>query len=432
MPIEILMPTLSPTMKEGNLANWTKKEGDKIKAGEVIAEIETDKATMEVEAVDAGILAKIIVPAGSENVAVNSLIALIIEEGESLESVKNYQIKQPESNQLNQNQEASKISVQNHNQANSSQENKPSLIENSSISSAIDNSSKIKASPLAKRIAENNNLKLSTIAHLGSGPSGRIIKDDVLNALKSKPNLALGVNRNPQEFTAIKNSNIRKVIARRLLESKQTVPHFYLSCELNIDKMLEMRASMNSVANIDGNEKPAYKISVNDLIIKASAMALNKVPNANSSWSDESLLLFNNVDISVAVAITSSVKVKWPSARYELRWDVESSKWLIYFNDKPKLAASGLHLYADTAIIQIVSITPSIYGDKFGEITPFSKTTGSGKAVLLRDGFAYPVDWQRNLESDVTSWRSADGKDVKFKAGKIWILLTDKPPVLAP
>ena len=133
-----------------------------------------------------------------------------------------------------------------------------------------------------------------------------------------------------------------------------------------------------------------------------------------------------------AVAITSSVKVKWPSARYELRWDVESSKWLIYFNDKPKLAASGLHLYADTAIIQIVSITPSIYGDKFGEITPFSKTTGSGKAVLLRDGFAYPVDWQRNLESEVTSWRSADGKDVKFKAGKIWILLTDKPPVLAP
>ena len=133
-----------------------------------------------------------------------------------------------------------------------------------------------------------------------------------------------------------------------------------------------------------------------------------------------------------AVAFTSSVKVKWPSAKYELRWDVESSKWLIYFNDKPKLAASGLHLYADTAIIQIVSITPSIYGDKFGEITPFSKTTGSGKAVLLRDGFAYPVDWQRNLESDVTSWRSADGKDVKFKAGKIWILLTDKPPVLAP
>ncbi len=132
------------------------------------------------------------------------------------------------------------------------------------------------------------------------------------------------------------------------------------------------------------------------------------------------------------VAITSSVKVKWPSARYELRWDVESSKWLIYFNDKPKLAASGIHLYADTAIIQIVSITPSIYGDKFGEITPFSKTTGSGKAVLLRDGFAYPVDWQRNLESDVTSWRTADGKDVKFKAGKIWILLTDKPPVLAP
>ena len=133
-----------------------------------------------------------------------------------------------------------------------------------------------------------------------------------------------------------------------------------------------------------------------------------------------------------ALTMTSSVKVKWPSARYELRWDLESSKWLIYFNDKPKLAASGLHLYADTAIIQLVSIQPSIYGDKFGEITPLSKTTGSGKAILLRDGFAYPIDWKRNLESDVTSWRDADGKDVKFKPGKTWILLTDKQPVLTP
>lgn len=302
MPIEILMPALSPTMKEGNLATWLKKEGDKIKAGEVIAEIETDKATMEVEAVDAGILAKIIVPAGTENVAVNSLIALIIEEGETLESIKNYQVKQPENNKSNNNQEANKASGKSHNQANSNQENKPFIAENSSINSAIDNSSKIKASPLAKRIAEQNNFSLANIANTGSGPSGRIVKDDVLNAIKSG-NKNFGVRRNPQEFTAVKNSNIRKVIARRLLESKQNVPHFYLSCELNIDKMLEVRASMNSVADIDKNEKPAYKISVNDLIIKACAMALNKVPNANSSWSDESLLLFNNVDISVAVAI---------------------------------------------------------------------------------------------------------------------------------
>ena len=302
MPIEILMPALSPTMKEGNLATWIKKEGDKIKAGEVIAEIETDKATMEVEAVDAGILAKIIVPAGTENVAVNSLIALIIEEGETLESIKNYQVKQPENNKSNNNQEANKASGQSHNQANSNQENKPSITENSSINSAIDNSSKIKASPLAKRIAEQNNFSLANIANTGSGPSGRIVKDDVLNAIKSG-NKNFGVRRSPQEFTAVKNSNIRKVIARRLLESKQNVPHFYLSCELNIDKMLEVRASMNSVADIDKNEKPAYKISVNDLIIKACAMALNKVPNANCSWSDESLLLFNNVDISVAVAI---------------------------------------------------------------------------------------------------------------------------------
>ncbi len=294
MPIEILMPALSPTMKEGNLANWTKKEGDKIKAGEVIAEIETDKATMEVEAVDAGILAKIIVPAGSENVAVNSLIALIIEEGESLESVKNYQIKQPESNQLNQNQEASKISVQNHNQANSSQENKPSLIENSSISSAIDNSSKIKASPLAKRIAALEGISLSNI--MGSGPHGRIIKNDVLSAAKSSKG---SIRRDKEEYCLVPNNNMRKVIAKRLLESKLTVPHFYLSIECVMDSVLNVRAQIN--ANFESDKDK--RLSVNDFIILACGKALKEVPAANASWTDSAIMLYNNVDISVAVAI---------------------------------------------------------------------------------------------------------------------------------
>ena len=129
---------------------------------------------------------------------------------------------------------------------------------------------------------------------------------------------------------------------------------------------------------------------------------------------------------------TAVAKVKWPSAKYELRWDSTNEKWLIYFNEKPNMAANGEHLYADTAIIQIVSITPSIYGDKFGEITPFSKTTGSGKAVMLRDGFSYQLSWQRNLETDVTTWMSQDGGVANFKPGRTWIFLTDKAPVLTP
>ena len=129
---------------------------------------------------------------------------------------------------------------------------------------------------------------------------------------------------------------------------------------------------------------------------------------------------------------TAVAKVKWPSAKYELRWDSTNEKWLIYFNEKPNMAANGDHLYADTAIIQIVSITPSIYGDKFGEITPFSKTTGSGKAVMLRDGFSYQISWQRNLETDVTTWMSEDGGVANFKPGRTWIFLTDKAPVLTP
>ena len=129
---------------------------------------------------------------------------------------------------------------------------------------------------------------------------------------------------------------------------------------------------------------------------------------------------------------TAIAKIKWPSAKYELRWDSTNEKWLIYFNEKPNMAANGEQLYADTAIIQIVSITPSIYGDKFGEITPFSKTTGSGKAVMLRDGLSYQISWQRNLETDLTTWKSEDGGVANFKPGRTWIFLTDKAPVLTP
>jgi pyruvate dehydrogenase E2 component (dihydrolipoamide acetyltransferase) len=292
MPIEILMPALSPTMKEGNLAKWVKKEGDKIKAGEVIAEIETDKATMEVEAVDEGTLGKILIAEGTENVAVNSCIALILEDGEDKKALENY----ASANASKKVEEVQKVEEK---KSTPIADNSAILTQNPSKNSS--DSNLVKASPLAKRIAKEEGVILSQIA--GSGPRGRIIKDDVLGFVKNGGSRQGVVHRNPQEFYAVKNNNVRKVIAKRLLESKQNVPHFYLSCEFKIDKLNELRHALNEVAELDENGNPSYKISVNDLIIKATAMALKKVPEANSSWSDEAILIYNNVDISMAVAI---------------------------------------------------------------------------------------------------------------------------------
>lgn len=271
-------------MKEGNLAKWVKKEGDKIKAGDVIAEIETDKATMEVEAVDEGTLGKILVAEGTENIPVNSCIALLLDKGEDKKSLENYSAKSAAVAPKKEEKIISAPAISHHQPATSNQQ-----------------SSAFKASPLAKRIAKEEGVSLSGIS--GSGPHGRIIKEDVMDLISSGGGLPGKVRRNSQEFSAIKNNNIRKVIARRLLESKQNVPHFYLSCELKIDKLQELRAALNEVAPQDEKGNPAYKISVNDLIIKATAMALKKVPEANSAWSEEAILLYNNIDISMAVAI---------------------------------------------------------------------------------------------------------------------------------
>ena len=290
MPIEILMPALSPTMKEGNLAKWLKKEGDSVEAGEVIAEIETDKATMEVEAVDEGVLGKILISEGVENVAVNSLIALLLEDGEDKSELENYQASATQLAQENKQEEIKEEKLI------------PSSVEISVQNSQGQNSNdRIKASGLAKRIAAENNINLATLN--GSGPHGRIIRDDVLNANSSSLSAFGEVRRIEQEFSAVKNSNVRKVIARRLLESKQTVPHFYLSKDLQIDRLLELRKSINDLAPKNADGKPSYKISVNDLVIKAVALALKEVPEANSSWSDDAILLYNNVDVSVAVAV---------------------------------------------------------------------------------------------------------------------------------
>ncbi|HJD67400.1 MAG TPA: pyruvate dehydrogenase complex dihydrolipoamide acetyltransferase [Rickettsia endosymbiont of Bembidion lapponicum] len=291
MPIKLLMPALSPTMTEGNLARWLKKEGDKINPGEVIAEIETDKATMEVEAVDEGTLAKIIIPQGSQNVPVNSLIAVLIEEGEELSGIEEFIAKNnsnsPKKEEISK--PAETIAPQN-------------VKEENIATASNQNNIKVFASPLAKRLAKIQNVKLEEIK--GSGPHGRIIKQDVLShkggsrALNNKI-----VSRNPEEYRLVPNNNIRKIIAKRLLESKQTVPHFYLSIECNVDKLLDIREDINKSF---GDDKSA-KISVNDFIILAVAKALQEVPNANASWGDDAIRYYNNVDISVAVAIENGL-----------------------------------------------------------------------------------------------------------------------------
>ena len=169
-----------------------------------------------------------------------------------------------------------------------------------------------------------------------------------------------------------------------------------------------------------------------DMILKPDLLLERANANPKVRIETATASVFPFGDAPIGETNTAVAKVKWPSARYELRWDSTNEKWLIFFNEKPNMAANGEHLYADTAIIQIVSITPSIYGDKFGKITPFSKTTGSGKAVMLRDGFSYQIRWQRNLETDLTTWMSEDGGVANFKPGRTWIFLTDKAPVLTP
>lgn len=281
MPIKVLMPALSPTMTSGNLAKWIKKEGDKVKPGDVIAEIETDKATMEVESVDEGVLAKIVVPTGEQNVPVGSLIAVILEEGEDasiLDEIITSSVRETaslgeEQSPIKQSQSTSKVSL--------------SVTE-------IASSSRILASPLAKRIAADKGVDLSSIQ--GSGPYGRIIKSDVAHISSTSAKVA---RRNIKEYNLEPHSNIRRIIATRLVESKQNVPHFYLNVECMIDKLLETRRDINEMAADAAHQK----ISVNDFVIRACAMALKDVPHANASWDDSGVMFYNNVDVAVAVAI---------------------------------------------------------------------------------------------------------------------------------
>jgi pyruvate dehydrogenase E2 component (dihydrolipoamide acetyltransferase) len=285
MPIKILMPALSPTMTEGNLSKWFKKQGDKISAGEVIAEIETDKATMEVEAVDEGIIAKILVPEGAEGVPVNSLIAVLIEEDEKDADIDGFIAK-------NQSQPISAANVVS--EAIPAAKNIVSPVLPNSKEDNSKTKNRVFASPLAKRIAAIEGITLANI--VGSGPHGRIVKADVLAFEK---NISGMVRRNNEEYLLVPNNNMRKIIAKRLLESKLTVPHFYLSIECVMDDVLKLREQINATFADDKSKK----LSVNDFIILASAKALKDVPAANASWTDNAIMMYNNVDISVAVAI---------------------------------------------------------------------------------------------------------------------------------
>ena len=296
MATDILMPALSPTMTEGNLARWLKQEGERIKAGDVIAEIETDKATMEVEAVDEGILGRILVPAGTQGVKVNDVIAVLVEAGEAVPAAGAAPKAAPAA--VPAPAAPAPIAAA------------PVAIAPAPAAASGD---RVFASPLARRMAAQAGLDIGQIA--GSGPNGRIVKADVDAALSRGPAPApvatvpapaaaprpVAPVAITAPHTAVPNSSIRKVIARRLAESKATIPHFYVSTDVEIDALLKIRADLNARSPKDG--PGAFKLSVNDLVIKATAVTLRRFPNVNAMWTEDAILQLHDVDISVAVSI---------------------------------------------------------------------------------------------------------------------------------
>jgi len=296
MSINILMPALSPTMEEGTLAKWLVKEGDEVKSGDLIAEIETDKATMEVEAVDEGVIGKILVSEGQESIKVNQPIAVLLEKDESLSDlvIENNVTDEPNEVIKETKVEISDVVVLN----NEPKDKSVSEEENSKINNNLSkssNSSRLFATPLAKRLAKQMDIDLSLLK--GSGPNGRILKFDVENFKGDKKFNTNQVSISNDTSEIVKNSSMRKTIAERLVKSKNEAPHFYLSIDCNIEELLKARSSINSMSNGE------YKISVNDMIIKAASATLIKVPKANASWENENTRYFKNTDISVAVAI---------------------------------------------------------------------------------------------------------------------------------
>ncbi|SFZ82141.1 pyruvate dehydrogenase E2 component (dihydrolipoamide acetyltransferase) [Devosia enhydra] len=332
MPINITMPALSPTMEEGKLAKWHVKEGDTVSSGDVIAEIETDKATMEVEAVDEGKIGKILVAEGTEGVKVNAIIAVLLEEGETAEAepqpkpeaAKSQAAKTDAAKSTTGSDAAKPAAAASKASAPAAA---PSVANSNTGSSAPQkaDSGRVFASPLARRLAKEAGLDLSAIA--GSGPKGRVIKADVEAASSGKaqpkaapsaaPPASAGSAATPAGMTKaqvlalypegsyelVPADGMRKVVAARLTESKQTVPHFYLTLDCRIDALMAAREQINALAPKDKDGKPAYKLSVNDFIVKAWGHALMAVPSANATWAGDAILLHKHADVAVAVAV---------------------------------------------------------------------------------------------------------------------------------
>ena len=345
MPVNILMPALSPTMEKGNLAKWLKKEGDKVKPGDVIAEIETDKATMEYEAIDEGTLAKIVVPEGTQDVPVQALIAVLAEEGEDVKAAAaGARTGAPAAKAAPTAKPASAAPSPRVDEGVSARPSPPARSAPAGSEAAparaapqapaasvsqpgeaegmrVARTNRVFSSPLARRLAKEAGIDLARVA--GSGPHGRVIARDV-EAAKSGRGLAapaiaaagtvaptvqaptdekIRALFEPGSYEAVAHDNIRKVIARRLVEAKLTIPHFYLTLECNIGKLVTAREEINAAAPKDKDGKPAYKISVNDFVIKALALALQRVPDANVTWTEGAMLRHKHSDIGVAVSI---------------------------------------------------------------------------------------------------------------------------------
>ena len=319
MPINILMPALSPTMEKGNLAKWLKKEGDKVKSGDVIAEIETDKATMEVEAVDEGTIAKIVVPEGTQDVAVNDVIAVLAGDGEDVKAAGAGAAppKAVEAPAAKPAAAAAPVATPAPKAAAPAVAPAPAL---QAAAPQVNGHVRIFSSPLARRLAKEAGIELTRIN--GSGPHGRVVARDVEQA-KSGKGLkapaaapagapALAPSMSDQQIRAlfeegsyevVPHDGMRRTIAQRLTASIQTIPHFYLTMDCDIGKLLEAREEINAAAPKDKEKKPLYKLSVNDFVIKAMAIALQRIPDCNVSWTEAGMLKHKHSDIGVAVAM---------------------------------------------------------------------------------------------------------------------------------
>jgi pyruvate dehydrogenase E2 component (dihydrolipoamide acetyltransferase) len=312
MPINILMPALSPTMEKGNLAKWVKKEGDKVKSGDVIAEIETDKATMEFEAVDEGTLGKILVPEGTQDVAINAPIAVLLTEGEDKGAIQAAPAAAKATPAVTSAPAAKAAPTE--------PAKAPAQPAAQQPPARTNGGGRTFASPLARRLAKEAGVDLAQVK--GSGPHGRVVKADI-DAVKTGK-VPLVASEGPSaakvppapsmtdaqvlklfeegEYSIVPHDNVRKIIAKRLVEAKTTIPHFYLTLDTEIDALLALRAEINAAApQVDG--KSAWKVSVNDLVIKALAMALIRVPDANVTWTEAGMLRHTRADVGVAVSI---------------------------------------------------------------------------------------------------------------------------------